>query len=81
MKETVEELKIFICTRASLAAELMRKGYEGRETINPFKPDLLAWTFEIDKDLAHIVSSYYAERGSQPPAVIREYVSEEKNNG
>ena len=72
----MEEMKIFVCTRATLAAELMRKGYEWRKTINPFKPDLLAWAFDIDKDLAHIVSAYYAERGSQPPAAIRAYLRE-----
>lgn len=70
----MEERNDYICTRPLLAAELMRQGFEGRVTVNPWKPSLVAWLFELNDETAHIVAAYYAQMGQQPPASITKYI-------
>ncbi len=76
----MEERNDYICTRPLLAAELMRLGFEGRETVNPWKPSLVAWLFELNSESARIVAAYYAQIGQQPPAIVCEYVKGRRGN-
>lgn len=73
----MEQQNDFICTRPLLAAELMRLGFEGRETVNPWKPSLVAWLFELNGETAHIIAAYYAQIGQQPPACVCAYIGAE----
>ena len=67
----MEQVTQFLCTRATLAAELQKYGHKATQTVNPWQPERSAWLFDIDADLAEIVTAYYAERGQKPPAAIR----------
>lgn len=73
----MEERNDYICTRPLLAAELMRQGFEGRETVNPWKPSLVAWLFELNGETAHIIAAYYAQNGQRPPACVCAYIAGE----
>ena len=73
----MEQQNDYICTRPLLAAELMRLGFEGRETVNPWKPSLVAWLFELNDETAHVIAAYYAQMGQQPPACVSEYIGGE----
>ena len=61
----------YLCTRPALATELQKRGHEAKQTVNPWKPERDAWLFQIDRDVIEIVTSFYAERGQQPPEPIR----------
>lgn len=49
-----------LITRPELAGLLMQAGYEGQIMPNPYKPNLSAWTFDLDKDGEKIVNDFYA---------------------
>lgn len=64
--------RVFTCTRPSLAAELMQAGYEARQTVNPWDPNLRAWVFEIDAVGVDIIKTHYARAGKKPPRSIEQ---------
>ena len=48
-----------VVTRPGLASILMEKGYKAVIGKNPYRPELTAWTFELDKEGLSMVKSYY----------------------
>lgn len=51
-----------LITRPDLAFTLMQRGYKAEVGLNPYKPKLAAWTFDLDDEGEEIVSNYYAQR-------------------
>ena len=52
-------MKRKMITRPELAGELMRAGYKGDPTVNPYEPKLTAWNFGLDEQGLSIVSAFY----------------------
>lgn len=50
-----------VITRPGLASILMERGYKAIIGPNPYKPNLTAWTFQLDPEGTAIVNSYYAK--------------------
>ena len=48
-----------LVTRPELASELMRSGYDGKATVNPYEQKLTAWLFDLDQRGDQIVSDFY----------------------
>ena len=55
MTKTKEKL----VTRPELASILMQAGYEARIGVNPYKPELSAWTFSLDENGIKIMKDFY----------------------
>lgn len=57
----------FFCTRPVLAETLIRKGFEGELTINPWSADRSAWKFAVNAELAAAVRAFYTGIGKPLP--------------
>lgn len=65
----MSETKTKLITRPELASELMRAGYVGDPTINPYEPKLTAWNFELDPKGFQLVADFYSRlkgKGGEP---------------
>lgn len=69
--------KTFLCTRPSLAGQLMSSGYKGTPAVNVYHPEMSAWSFDLTMSLAFEVANYYKAIGKQPPKAIREFLKAE----
>lgn len=61
------KLKHYICTRPTLASELMQKGHEGRVERSLWDSKRSMWIFEVDDDLVKTVTAYYQRIGKATP--------------
>lgn len=48
-----------LITRPELASMLMQRGYTAEIGVNPYKPELTAWTFDLDEKGNQIVKDFY----------------------
>lgn len=48
-----------LITRPELASMLMQRGYTADIGVNPYKPNLTAWTFVLDEEGDQIVKAFY----------------------
>ena len=66
MKEIKSKQKNkFFTTRPKLACYLLRLGYEGGITLNPYDPSRPAWEFEKTNALEESVETYFREEMSK----------------
>lgn len=63
-------MKTYVVTRPKLAGRLIKAGHEANETINPFKPDYVAWEFVLDDDAVKIIKEYYESIGKPVPKIV-----------
>lgn len=61
------KLKHYICTRPTLASELMQKGHVGRVERHLWDSSRSMWIFEVDDDLVETVTAYYHKIGKATP--------------
>ena len=69
-------MKMYLCTRPQLAALLQSNGHTARPTVNPWKPNLNAWLFPLNKEAAEIIDTYYKGISKETPANVREMLDE-----
>ena len=70
-------MKMYLCTRPLLAARLQAKGFKAESAVNPWKPKMTAWLFELNEGTAEIIVSYYESIGQKAPAQVREMLDEQ----
>ena len=51
----------FFTTRPQLASFLMRNGFKGELTLNPYDTTRPAWLFERNEDLEKSVAAYFGK--------------------
>lgn len=68
---------MYLCTRPLLAARLQAKGLKAESAVNPWKPKMTAWLFELNKETAQMVVDYYESIGKQAPARVRDVLNEQ----
>lgn len=69
-------MKMYLCTRPQLAALLQSNGHPSRKTVNPWKPNMDAWLFDLNADTARIVADHYRTIGLHVPPNIERYLIE-----
>lgn len=55
----MERSEVFFCTRPRLAAELIKAGFYGELTVNPYHPEFNAWEFQRTPKLTALVDEFY----------------------
>lgn len=70
-------MKTCVITRPKLAGRLIKAGHEASETINPFKPNYVAWEFVLDDDAVQIIKEYYDSIGCPVPKAVKEWCENE----
>ena len=81
MKEREQNYpQTFICTRPTLAADLIAQGYEFKQVANPWNAQYHAWAFPISAGLAAYVANYYGSMGrSAPVSISRFLIAQERD--
>ena len=67
--------RTFICTRPTLAADLIAQGYEFKQVANPWNAQYRAWSFPISTGLAAFVANYYGNMGRPAPVSISRFLN------
>ena len=71
----------YFCTRPKLAERLIRNGRQPEVLPNLWRPDLSAWKFTLDDQLAREVLTYYQGIGKPIPDSIISYIYKRKTEG
>lgn len=64
-------MKEFLVTRSQLAVSLIEAGGKYRLTKSPYRPDYVAWWFELNDTTRKVAVEFYREIGKPIPRVLQ----------
>lgn len=72
----MNQKRLYLCTRPSLAALLIGKGYTATKQKNPWNESRDAWTFDLTPPLADEIEQYFHRIGKGTPGTIVQFRKE-----